>query len=139
MTTAFKDIQTALMQAVVDSPLDLPFAGDNLPFEKPANQAPWAAVFIIPATVQAASVGVDGQDLYSGLLQIDLNYQKHTGTSASLLKADEVAGFFKAGAKFSAGVADVLISSCSRSRGRDVDGWYRVSMSVVWETRINRV
>lgn len=126
------------MQGVVDSPLDLPFAVENSPFDKPAGGAPWAATFILANQPRVATLGSQGQDDHNGILQIDLNYPLMTGESAVMAKADELAVFFKAGKRLALSGIELMVTSCGCSRGREAEGWYRVSVTVTWVARVSR-
>lgn len=134
----YSGLRGALMQGVEDSPLDLPCAVENSPFEKPMDQSPWASAFVLPNQPSVATLGSEGQDAHDGILQIDLNYPLMTGEAAVTAKADELSDFFKAGKRLAHGGVELTVVSCGRSRGREVDGWYRVSMTVTWEARVPR-
>lgn len=130
-------LTAALMQGVLDCNLGLPTAYENMKFDKPVG-SPWASVFVIYNPPFVATLGHDGEDGHDGVLQIDLSYPLLTGEAAVRAKADEVAEFFKAGRRLPHQGVFATVTSCGRSRGREVDGWYRVSMSVVWSARIPR-
>lgn len=134
----FSGLDKALRQGVADSPLDLPYAVPNAPFTKPTDQSPWASVFILPNQPSVATLGAEGQDAHDGILQIDLNYPINTGEAAVTAKADELTDFFKAGKRLAHSGVELTVASCGRSRGREVDGWYRVSMTVTWFARVAR-
>lgn len=138
MAAANVAIKKALMQGVADSPLGLPYAVENAPFEKPTDGSPWASAFVLPNQPSVATLGDAGQDAHDGILQIDLNYPLLTGDAAVTAKADELAGFFKAGERLSHSGVQLTVTSCGRSRGREVDGWYRVSVTVAWFARVPR-
>lgn len=138
MANAYGGLRGALMRGVVDSPLGLPCAVENSPFEKPTDQSPWASAFVLPNQPSVATLGSEGQDAHDGILQIDLNYPLMTGEAAVTAKADELSDFFKAGKRLAHGGVELTVTSCGRSRGREVDGWYRVSMTVTWEARVPR-
>lgn len=134
----FSKLGTALMQGVADAPMGMPYAVPNAPFEKPGSD-PWGKVIILYNDPRVATLGADGQDGHTGILQIDLNYPLLTGDAAVMAKADELSNFFTAGKRLAVGGANQLtITSCGRSHGREVDGWYRVSVSVAWEARVAR-
>lgn len=137
-TDPYRKLRGALMQGVEDSPLDLPYAAENSPFDKPANKAPWASVFVLPNQPSPATLGDEGEDAHDGILQIDLNYQLLTGEAAVTAKADQLTDFFKAGKPLTYQGVQLTVASCGRSRGREVDGWYRVSMTVSWFARVPR-
>lgn len=127
------------MQGVLDSGLALPLAFENSPFdEKPEDRSPWASAFILQNQPSVATMGHEGQDAHDGILQIDLNYPLLTGEAAVTAKADELSDFFKAGKRLAHLGIELTVASCGRSRGRDVDGWYRVSMTVSWFARVSR-
>lgn len=136
------DIEVALAQAVASSGIGLPLAVDNARFEAPADGSPWAAYFFVPAegasAVKAVTLGADGEDEHLGIAQVDLNYPLYEGVGAARAKLDQLALAFPIGRKLSHGVAVVTVVSCSRSRGREVDGWYRVSLSISWFARVPR-
>ena len=138
MANAYGGLRGALMQGVVDSPLGLPCAVENSPFEKPTDQSPWASAFVLPNQPSVATLGSEGQDAHDGILQIDLNYPLMTGEAAVTAKADELSDFFKAGKRLAHSGVELTVASCGRSRGREVDGWYRVSMTVTWFARVSR-
>lgn len=134
----FTGLRKALMQGVEDSPLALPYAVENSPFTKPTGQSPWAAVYVLMNQPSVATLGDEGQDAHDGILQIDLNYPLNTGEAAVTAKADELTDFFKAGKRLASSGVELTVASCGRSRGREVDGWYRVSMTVTWFARVSR-
>ena len=138
MANAYGGLRGALMRGVVDSPLGLPCAVENSPFEKPTDQSPWASAFVLPNQPSVATLGSEGQDAHDGILQIDLNYPLMTGEAAVTAKADELSDFFKAGKRLAHSGVELTVASCGRSRGREVDGWYRVSMTVTWFARVSR-
>lgn len=137
-TNTFSGLDGALMQGVVDSPLAIPFAFPNAPFDKPTGGQPWANVFVLANQPSVATLGHEGEDAHDGILQIDLNYKLLSGTEAVTAKADELTDFFKAGKRLAHGGIEVTVASCGRSRGREVDGWYRVSMTITWSARVPR-
>lgn len=134
----FTGLRGALMQGVEDSPLGLPFAVENAPFDKPEDKSPWASTFVLMNLPSVATLGSEGQDAHDGILQIDLNYPLMTGEAAVTAKADELTDFFKAGKRLAHLGVELIVTSCGRSRGREVDGWYRVSMTVSWSARVPR-
>lgn len=131
-------LTSALLQGVVDCNLGLVTALENTKFNKPTGATPWAAVFILYNPPFVATLGHEGEDGHDGVLQIDLNYPLGNGEGAVRAKADAVAEFFFAGRRLPHQGVFATVTSCGRSRGREVDGWYRVSMSVVWSARIPR-
>lgn len=132
-------LYSALTQGVLDCGLGLPTGFENAPFpDKPTDGSPWASVFILPNQPSVATLGDEGEDAHDGIMQIDLNYPLGKGDGLQRAKADHVASFFKAGKRLLYQGVFVTVASCGRSRGREVDGWYRVSMTVTWFARVPR-
>lgn len=136
------DIEKALMQGMLDANIGLPMSVENSPFDKPADGAPWAAYWFVPAegssSVRAITLGDAGEDQHTGIVQLDINYPLRQGVNPARAKLDEIVPYFPIGKKVTFGMASVTISSCSRSRGREVEGWYRVSMTLSWYARVPR-
>lgn len=131
-------LTAALMQGVVDCALDMPLAVENAKFEKPSDGSPWAAAHILYNQPSVATLGAEGEDAHDGIVQIDLNYPLGKGEAAVRAKADQVTSFFRAGRRLPYQGVYATVASCGRSRGREVDGWYRVSMTITWFARVPR-
>jgi hypothetical protein len=139
MSAAFDKLSKALIQGAVDAlPAGFPLAGENLPFDKPTDGSRWGAVFVFHNPPSPATLGDEGEDAHDGFMQIDLNHKALSGDAASNALADQVAAYFKAGRPLVNGGVKATVVSCGRSRGREVDGWYRVSMTVTWRSRVPR-
>lgn len=140
MATHNEDIDKALLQSYEDLGLGLPVTMENIQFDKPTDGSPWVGVWVIPSTngVRAVTCGSYGEDEHVGILQVDLNYPLLKGVADVRAVADQVASFYTAGKRLTHGRAKVTVTSCSRSRGREVDGWYRVSMTISWYARVPR-
>lgn len=134
------DIERGLMQSLIDCDIQLPIAQENIEFAKPTNGTPWAAVWVMYPIggVRPVTMSDFGEDEHVGVMQIDLNYPLRKGVSAQRLKADELARFYVAGRKMVSGLATVYVTSCAKSNGREVEGWWRVSMTVNWYARLLR-
>jgi hypothetical protein len=132
------DLEKALLQGVVDCGIGLPIAQDNTPFERPADGSPWARAFVVLNQPRPATLGDGGEDGYTGFTQVDLNYPLNSGTADVIAKAAELERFFFAGRRLNYGQTQATVSSCGRSRGREVDGWYRVSVTIMWFARVSR-
>jgi hypothetical protein len=130
------NIRAALAAAYESLDLHLDTAHENRPF-KPGN-SPWASLFLAPNAPAVATLGDGGEDEHTGFLQIDLNYPQHTGTAGVLETADKIRAYFVAGRRLVYDGQEVLIRSSGRTAGVNVDGWYRVSMTIFWTARTNR-
>lgn len=134
---SLEKIESALIGSYLGAGLNLPTQYENRDFTKP-NAAPWAAVYFVPGRPAASSLGDDGLDEYDGFLQIDLNYVRNEGRSQSRTHYDILRESFKAGAAHSHGGQLVTSIACEMSQGREVDGWYRVSVSCYFRAYISR-
>lgn len=139
LLTVDTDIRSALVEAVKACLPDLPTAFENLRFDKPQPGSPWAAMFLLPVNSTVETLGDGGFDLKTGILQLDLNYPLLSGEYDQLVSAGKIAAYFKAGNRFSYGGHQVMCVSCNRSRGREVAGYWKVSVSVVWRAFAQRV
>lgn len=137
MTNA-TDLEKALLQGVEACGLGLPIAGENLPFTHPQDGTPWARVLLELGQPFVATLGNGGDDGYIGYIQLDLNVLPHSGTAEARAKAEIVEAFFTAGTRLNYGSARATVTACGRSRGREVEGWYRVSMTISWQARVKR-
>jgi len=132
-------IRSALVNAYVAGNF---FSKQNTQWENvafsPPKETPWAAVYIVPTQPAVATLGPNGTDRHDGFLQIDLNYPLNKGTKDVSDKADSVENTFTAGRRFAYSGQEVIISSCGRSQGRKVDGFYRVSVTAYWYAHVTR-
>ena len=110
---------------------------ENLAFTPP-SATPWAAFYFVPAQPVVATLGAGGSDMLDGFVQIDLNYPANKGTKEVRDKAEALRSVFTAGARFSYSGQEVVIVSCGRSQGRIINGFYRVSVTIVFYAHINR-
>ncbi len=133
----FADIRSALIQSWLDGSFGLDTAYPNKKFD-PAAGTPWAAVFILPNQPEVATLGGRGEDVHDGVFQISLFYPPDQGDADIMAKADAVAKHYKAGQRYTYDGQGVLIRSCGRSQGRLDDGWYRIDLTVNWQSHVSR-
>lgn len=146
--------QAALIAAAIQQLGGIPTEFENVEFTKPTN-AKWAQMFFIPNTPEVETLGPTGEDLATGLLQVNVNYPMDTGTLAATADFEAFRAGFPAGrhitiaadalqigpladAAFDDADQVVTIINCGRSQGRLVDNWYRVSFTVGWQALIPR-
>lgn len=130
-------IKSTLVNAYITGGFRLPTAYENRIF-KPDNTKPWASIFIVPNQPTVATLGDAGTDNHDGFLQIDLNYPAGQGDGEILAKVDEIRAHFTAGKYFTLDNQTVVISSCGRSQGRDVNGMYQINITINWYARTAR-
>jgi len=132
-------INSALIQAFVAGAF---FAQDKTQWENaaftPPTAEPWAAVYFVPSQPVVATLGQGGMDRHDGFFQIDINFPANTGTKQCSDKADSIQNAFTVGKGVSYSGQEVKIVSCGRSQGRIVNGFYRVSLTVVYYAHVTR-
>lgn len=121
----------------------IPAAVDNTAFENqafsPMGRDVWYIFSYLPSRPDVATLGSGGSDAISGLVQIDLNIKEGRGLEGVEAFENALRSAFTAGARFINDSVNVIIKSCGRNGpGRPVDGFYRFTVSIDWETRIKR-
>lgn len=134
---SLQNIEAALIGTYLGAGLNLPTQYENRDFTKP-NGLPWASVYFVPADPVVSSLGDDGLDEYDGFLQIDLNYVRNEGRAMSRAHYDILREHFKPGAGHEYAGQLVTSTGCAMTQGREVDGWYRVSVSCFFRAYISR-
>jgi hypothetical protein len=141
---ADSDTIGALMVAVntflTAAPRSLPTASiawENKVFD-PAGKAIWARVSHVPNTPTVATLGRGGRDRGTGFVQIDLNVPEGGGDGVFRAWEDYARAFFVAGETFTRNGQTVRVISCGVSQGRNVDNWFRKSITVVYRSDFTR-
>jgi len=139
MSSNVTDLRKALRKGISDlnaGLADLPVAVDNVDFaDKPADGSPWLRMLIEEGVPRPVSYG---HDEFAGYIQLDVNTKLGGGEAQADAIAQAAADFFKAGRVLSYGDTDAVVRSCARSRGREVDGWWRISLTIYWDARVDR-
>ena len=130
-------VQEALQGAVIAALAGIPTEYENAVFTKPTNSK-WARLWFIPNQPVPNTLGTSGEDEATGILQIDLNYPRNTGTRESIADFEEIRAAFPAGNAYTRDGQTVQALNCGRSQGRLVDNWYRVSITISWWALIPR-
>tara|TARA_R110002020_G_scaffold472424_2_gene700439 strand:- start:969 stop:1397 length:429 start_codon:yes stop_codon:yes gene_type:complete len=110
---------------------------ENDSFE-PFGKTQWASVFFVPNQPEPVTLGVQGSDRQTGFLQIDLNVPQDTGSGAMRAWQDAARQDFVAGKTFTEAGQAVVIVSTGWTQGRNVDNWFRKSLTVVFRTDFTR-
>ncbi len=134
---SLQKIESALISGYLGAGLALPTQYENIDFSKP-DSSPWAAVWFVPNDPIMSSLGDDGFDEYNGFLQVDLNYARNDGRKKSREHYEILRNHFKAGTVFTDNGQSVMSTHCGMSQGREIDGWYRVSVSIYFRAYVER-
>jgi len=133
------NIHTALAQAFDDADLALPVVFENTGSYKPTPGTPWCEFFFIPNEPQVLTLGENGEDEHTGIVQINLNYPLNQGPVPALQKAGEIRSVFKAGATFTYQSQSVLIRGAGVSRASQVvNSHYQVILTINWRSITTR-
>lgn len=138
MAANYSDIQKALVAAYLSADNTTPTAFPNSELSDTQKTGLWANFHNVRAESSPITLGDKGRDNHPGFLQIDLNYPRNKGDGPLLQKADELLSFFTAGKAFTYNAQKVTVRSTSLSPGRNVGGFYRVSVTVVYYARTER-
>ena len=130
------NIRAALIQSYVDGAFGLDTAYPNTTLS-PGTTA-WAQLDIIPNQPVVAALGENGTDEHTGIMQVALNYPLDTGDGAAVSMADTIRTQYKSGFSKTTNGQSVVITSCGRSAGGEVDGWFRVVITINWYARTAR-
>lgn len=94
----------------------------------------WLKVINVRGNTVPVTLGLNGDDNHNGFCQIDISVKSGIGSGLVLKLASKIKNFYRAGL----GVGLVVVASSSVSPGREVGGWYRVSVTVYYYSRIAR-
>lgn len=127
------DIDYALIAGYEAVGLGLPTAYENARFSKPANNADWAKVVVVPAGTSVESLGSGGKDQHTGFLQIDFNTDQGKGRAHMTAYAQAIRDYFWHGRGLTHNGQYVVIKDVQRTNLREVDGYMRLTVTVFYE------
>lgn len=139
MAANYTEIEKALVAAVNTVDASTPRGYPNKPL--PDDDKPdglWLQLHNMRSESTPVTLGDAGEDNHPGFLQVDINYPQNKGSKQVLAKADTIAAFFTAGKTLSYNAQEVKVLLCSVGPGRDVGGYYRVSVTVNYYARTTR-
>jgi hypothetical protein len=131
-------INAALVRAWQGTGIAYPTAYEGKAFDPPAD-APWVALYGLPASTAPAGIGIHAPIERVGILQIDINHPLDAGAPVMLMDADVVSTRFDPGSSFDFEGTTVHIERCSRSSIRRSEGWLTLSLSIRWRSWQHRV
>ncbi len=133
------DVRSAIVKRFIDEEFfdEAHLSFENVAYEPPSGEA-WAKIYFMPTDPIVATLGDEGQDRVDGLVQIDLNFPLNQGTADIGEMATRIRNLFTVGSRPAYCGQEVVIKACGRSQGREVNGFYRISVSVYFYAHINR-
>ena len=138
MPANYTGIEKALIKAVraVDNDTPREYPGKMLS-SKPDSM--WLSLHNKRGKSDPITLGDKGEDNHPGFLQIDINTPKNKGSGEGLSKGDEFISFFTAGKLLVYNMQNVRVLSSSLSSGRYVGGYYRISVTITYYSRTQRI
>lgn len=134
------DVRAALVQAYLDAftPGAVPPTEyENVPFNA-TGLSLWTSVSYLPGQPAVATFGDGGEDEVRGYLQVDINIPRGKGEKPQFDVVQTLQNFFTAGLSLSYNNGTATIISCGNTPGRQVDTWYRRSVSIYFYARTTR-
>ena len=105
----------------------------------PQADAAWFQFFFIPNQPSVITLGDQGSDEHTGIVQINLNYPMNEGSGTALEKADELRALFKAGSKHIFDGQTVTAISCGLSgSGQIINGFYQTILTIEYKAHTAR-
>ena len=98
----------------------------------------WASFFYRPNPPVGVTVGLDGFDIQTGFIQIDINAGTNKGTSEVRAWEDKARIFFAAGNNFDYSGYYVTVTETGMGQGRIVDNHFRRSLTVSFRAQLKR-
>lgn len=106
----------------------------NTSLEESAKGSLWLKASIVRGETEPVTLGVNGEDNHNGFLQVDVNVPVNSGVGIVSNIAGSIKELYPAGRK----IGSVVVSRSSVSSGRIVGGWYRLSVTIYFYSRIAR-
>jgi hypothetical protein len=134
---SLSDAKYAMIEAVVSALGSIPTARENVPFVKP-NNAKWAALYWMPNQPTGETLGDGGQDMYTGIVQVDIHYPSGSGDTAADADIETFRAAFKAGHAHVHNGQSIVAKTCGAPHRRKEDNWFIVSVTVGWYALVTR-
>lgn len=129
---SFTAIRT-LLNARLATVATLPAVQAENTLTKPANTPAWCRTTLMPTATTVESIGPQGRERKSGLLQIDLFYINNSGIDAASAMADLVVAAFGKGTYLTDSTYTVMILRSYIDTGRPFPNYLQLPVIVEWE------
>lgn len=96
----------------------------------PPDRTKWFAVHYIPVSNAVSTLGDEGENRVEAFLQIDVNLPLNSGEKAMDDQLKVLEDSFTPGTSAVYDSQTVVFTGCRRSPGRDVNGFWRVSLTI---------
>jgi hypothetical protein len=130
-------VRSALVTAYLEAVGNKPTQYTNVDFTPP-NNLPWNAVHFAPNLPVPATCGPDGEDEFTGFLQVTCCCPSGRGEKPALDQVNLLLAKFKTGSKFAYQNQEVMVTSAGRAPGFSAEEWYKIPFTVFFLARHNR-
>jgi len=131
------DVRKPMVDAFIALALGYAMASENVVFEAPAG-LPYIEIHFMPATSYPVTLGDNGIDETDGIIQFDLNWIYGVGEAEQFVAIASIVNLFKIGKQFVINGVTTQIKSVNYIPGRKVDNYWRIGISVTWNSFSNR-
>lgn len=129
---SLSDVQSALVSAAVDALGGTKTELENVPFDRPSKEK-WAQVFFMPNQPTPFSLGQNGKDMFTGLVQVNIRYPVGSGDEDARADFETFYSTFKTGYNvLHTSGQEARVTSCGRTTGKRSDNWYLVVITIEW-------
>lgn len=126
-------IRSALVQAFTDGAFNITTVHENTNDFEPQTDTPWCEFRFIPNEPEPRTLGDQGEDEFTGVVNVILNYPLNSGIGETMEKADEIKTVFKPGTSFSYSGQSVQVSRSGLQRGGQTEaGFYQSVFTITW-------
>lgn len=132
-TDAWASIREALETRLSTVTGSHPIAYMNQNFV-PTKGTLWLRGTLLPAQTAGVTIGLDGNDLYQGLFQVDVFAPQGKGSGQALRIADDVIEHYAKGTVLTAGVFRIRIDNGWILPPLEEPEWYQVPVTIGWLT-----
>jgi len=108
-----------------------PIQSPNVSY-KPTKGTTYLRSSLLPAATTSAAIGLDGNDFYSGVYQVDVFSPRGLGAKTAIDMADEVIELFVKGTVLTTDSFRVKILNGSIQAPLEEPDWYQVPVIVEW-------
>lgn len=126
-------VQAALVQAFQNGTFNLPTVWENNQDYEPQTDTAWCEFRFIPNEPEPRTLGDQGEDEFTGVVNVILNYPLNSGIGETMEKADEIKAVFKPGSTFEDSGQTVRVTRSGLARGGETEaGFYQSVFTISW-------
>lgn len=126
-------VRSALVQAFEDGAFNLTTVYQNRNNFEPQTDQAWCEFRFLPNEPEPRTLGDQGEDEFTGVVNVILNYPLNSGIGDTMEKADQIKAAFKPGQRFIHDGQSVAVTRSGLARGGETgDGFYQSVFTISW-------